>query len=466
MTLEPDTIVARATAPGLGAVALVRVSGPRATDVLSGLLGDTPPPEHGRPGVRWIRHPAGGARIDQAVVTYRKGPGSYTGEDLFEVSCHGGLFVAESVVEACQAAGARAARPGEFSRRAYLNGKLDLVQVEAIGDLIEARSPALQRAALHSLDRGLSRRVADLRSDLVRLQALLVHHLDFPDEDEPPVSIAQVLEKAADLDRALGELLKTAPQGELLRSGALTVLAGIPNSGKSSLFNALLGRDRAIVTDIPGTTRDALEAEVQMGDFPFVLVDTAGLRDASDEVERLGVEVAEEYLGRAHVVLYCADARHPLSSEEIAFLGKLDRPYVLVRTKSDASNASAREGVEDSPAGLDAKGGRSRAAPVFVSALTGEGLDRLSEALVELMYSGLIGADVDAPVITRARQRTGLERARRELGLFAQALRDGVPVEVASAHLRPAETAVEELLGIIQKEEVLDHLFSEFCIGK
>ncbi len=450
--LEPDTIVARATAPGRGAVALVRVSGSRASELMRSLVDSATLPAPGRPSVRWLQG-ARGDRLDQAVVTFRRGPDSYTGEDLLEISCHGGWLVSEEVVEACVEAGARRAEPGEFTRRAYLNGKLDLVQAEAVGDLIDARSHALKGVALNTLDRGLSGRVAALRSELIHLRSLLVHHLDFPEEDEPPVSIDQVREETERLSCAMEGLLLTAPQGELLRSGALAVLAGAPNSGKSSLFNAMVGRNRAIVTDTAGTTRDALEAEIQVGGFPFLLVDTAGLRHTDDAVERLGVEVAQDYLARAQVVLYCVECEREVSAQDRTFMAEVAVPTLLVRTMADRIATPVSDGSPEHPA-------------VQVSAHSGAGLRELSDALVGLVYNDLVHTSADAPVITRARQRRALQGALDEVRAFDRALGSGVPVEVAAAHLGPAESALEGLLGIVQEEEVLDHLFAEFCIGK
>lgn len=468
--LRPDTIVARATAPGPGALAVVRLSGSRAVPILEALLGGAVLPVDGRPALRWLTQPDDGRRLDRAVVTARRAPATYTGEDVVEISCHGGWWVAETIVDACRSAGARRAEPGEFSRRAYLNGKLDLLQAESTADLIEARSRVAQDVATAGLDRGLSERVAALRSGLIGLEALLVHHLDFPEEDDPPVPLSVIEERAHELEDQMRALIATAPEGELLKEGALTVLAGVPNAGKSSLFNALLGRERAIVTDVPGTTRDALEATAQIGGFPFLLVDTAGLRETADAVERKGVEVAGAYLDRARVVLFCVQAGRPLSSAEASFLADLRAPVVLVRTQADrAAAASAAESPEADGATQPQPAAPANAVPiaeVVVSAHSGVGLDRLAELLPALVFEGLVQAGVDQPVVTRRRQREALTRAASEVAGFREALAGAVPAEVAASHLRVAETALEELVGIIQRDDVLDRLFDEFCIGK
>lgn len=455
--MDVDTIAALSTAPGRGAVALVRMSGPEAGRILLALAPSLDAlPEPRRVTRVDLRDPADGALLDRALATYFAGPSSYTGEDVVEVSCHGGALVPELILDACVRAGARRADPGEFTRRAYLGGKVDLMQAEAVADLIEARSRAFHRAALGQLEHGLSARVAALREALVRLEALLVHHIDFPEEDEPPVPVARVVAETDAVLRDMDVLLATAPEGELLREGALVVLAGRPNAGKSSLYNALLGEERAIVTDEPGTTRDALVASVELGGFPFRLVDTAGLREAGERVERIGIEVTRRYLERADVVLLCVGCGSDATGSEEEFVAGLVRtPVVWVWTKCDLA---------------DAVGGptnaQQTACTVRVSVRTGEGLDEIKRVLRDLVYSGVVTASPEVPVITRSRHRRGLETARAEVEAFRGALEGGLPAEVAAAHLRPAESALEEILGAISTDDVLDVVFAEFCVGK
>jgi tRNA modification GTPase len=435
----------------------VRVSGPHATDILARLAPGLGGLELRQTRVATIRDPDTGEPVEQAVVARYQAPASYTGEDVIEISGHGGWLGPALVLDACVRAGARRAEPGEFTRRAYLNGRMDLVQAEAIGDLIDGQSRALRRAALQQLDRGLSERVAELRSALVGLEALLVHHLDFPEEDDAPTPVARIAEGADELARRLDALLATAAEGELLRAGAMVVLAGRPNSGKSSLFNALLGQERAIVTEVPGTTRDALEATVSLGGFPFRLVDTAGLRETSDRVERIGVDVARRYLTAADLVLLCVEGVRALDAEERGFLEGVGVPVVIARTKADLEGARRDEEVEI-PSGA--------CGALYVSALRGDGLGELRALLPRLAYRGLVEADADTPVVTRARQARAIGAALTEVRSFAAALRDGVGPEVASAHLRPAESALEEVLGVITPDDVLDRVFAEFCVGK
>ncbi len=467
--LAVDTIAALATSPGVGAIALVRMSGPEAFEVLRALTPGEDDPAPRTATLRSLTKGEGGDLLDRALVTSFPRPESYTGEDMVEISCHGGWLVPRMILDACVATGARLAEPGEFTRRAVLHGKMDLVQAEAVLDLIEGRSKAQHDAALFQVERGLSRRIGELREQLVTVEAYLAHHIDFPEEDEAPVTVDRVADAADALRDALEELLETAPEGELLREGAVTVLAGPPNSGKSSLYNALLGEERAIVTDIPGTTRDALEAVISIGGFPFRLVDTAGLRDSDDQVEELGVEVARRYLDRADLVLFCVESQADLESAELEFLAGLgDVPAVLLRTKVDltprdrVSGPLTSEGLDDSHRVNAAEVRES----VDLSVVDGTGLGRLKEILPELVYGGLVRTGTSVPALTRARQSEAVQKARDQVVAFIEALDEGTPVAVASALLRPAETALEELLGLISTDEILDRVFREFCIGK
>ena len=466
--LAVDTIAALATAPGAGAIALVRMSGPEAFQILRAVTPDQDDAAPRTANVRSVRDGEGGDLLDQALVTAFPRPDSYTGEDVVEISCHGGWLVPRLILDACVGNGARLAEPGEFTRRAVLHGKMDLVQAEAVLDLIEGRSRAQHDAALFQVERGLSRRIAELREQLVTLEAYLVHHIDFPEEDEAPVPVDRVVAAAAALQEALEELLETAPEGELLREGALTVLAGPPNSGKSSLYNALLGEERAIVTEVPGTTRDALEAVISVGGFPFRLVDTAGLHDSDDQVEGLGIEVAHRYLDRADVVLFCVESHSEIGSAEREFLaGLADVPTVLLRTKADlVSGDGASEGLASGDAASEDLKDAHVCESVELSVVDGTGLGRLQALLPKMVYGGLVRTGASVPALTRARQSEAVRRARDQVVAFMEALEAGTPVAVASALLRPAETALEELLGLISTDEILDRVFHEFCIGK
>lgn len=463
-----DTIAAIATAPGRAGIAVVRVSGSRAGEVGEALTRTATEGWHPRRAeLRVLYHPESGERIDRAVVTWFPAPGSYTGEDQLEVSSHGGALVPARVLDAACAAGARPARPGEFTRRAYLNGKLDLVQAEATLDLIDARTPRMGEAALFALERGLSRRVESLRRRVVELAALLAYDIDFPDEDDGPVDPSRIDAESRALAEEIAGVVRHAPEGELLREGALVVVAGRPNAGKSSLFNALLGRERAIVTDRPGTTRDAIEALVSIDGYPFRLVDTAGLREGAEMVEALGIEVARTYLERADLVLSCVEADRSPRDEERAFVTELDRRIgarraLVVRTKADQA-PDGISGFVRSCEGHSSDEGHS--GELAVCAPDGTGLPALREAMLAAVFQGLRSED-EPPLVTHERHARGLRAAAQAIEHFRAARADGLPAEIAATHLEDAAHALEAIVGAITSEDVLAAVFEGFCVGK
>jgi len=443
-----DPIVALATPRGRSAVALVRVSGRGAHQVARAVL---TPLRTDRPRLAHrarVRHPASGEVLDEVLCVAYAAPASYTGEDAVEVWCHGGLLVPAEVVAAFEAAGARPALPGEFTRRAVLNGKLDLLQAEAIGDLVDATAPAQRRAALRQLDRGTTERVAALREHVLALEALTSYDIDFPEEDDGPVRPGRIAAAAVETRAAIERLRSTMADGLRLRDGAVCVIAGVPNAGKSSLFNALLGQERAIVTEAPGTTRDAIEAPAVCGGFPFRLVDTAGLREGGDHVERLGIEVAWRYVRSADVVLICVEAGRETTPTERAFIDGLSVPALIARTKADLAV------------------GRASPGEVPVSALTGQGIAALRERLAGLAFAGLVGGGEEEPVLTRERHQAALSEAVAEIDAFAEARHAGIDAAVAATHLRAAVTALDGLIGLVTPEDVLARVFSTFCVGK
>ncbi len=441
-----DSIVATATAPGIGALSIVRLSGPGCREMIASLT-------DGRQAsvrvatLRTLRSSCGDV-LDEAIVVEYQAPHSYTGEDAVEIVCHGGWVTATRITTALVEAGARPAHPGEFTRRAVLNGKLDLLQAEAVNDLIRAESTAGAALALRQLDGGLSQRIARLREEILSIEALVAYEIDFPEEDDGPIDERSVSAATASVLESIGGLIETTPGGELIRQGAFVAIVGKPNVGKSSLFNALLGRKRALVTDIPGTTRDAIEAVLDVEPVPLRLVDTAGLRDSSDEVERLGVKVSRDYLETATVVLVCGDSALTLEDGLADVQGSATGLVIPVQTKLDLHRAALPGAVG-------------------VSAVTGEGLDTLVGEV-----SRRVGVDVglpnpESPVVSHARYREVLNRASAELAAFQDARASGVvPATVSAVHLHECVRILEELIGVIDVDEVLGRVFSSFCVGK
>jgi tRNA modification GTPase len=438
-----DPIAALATPPGRSALAVVRLSGRGAFDVARQVVASFRPDPPRHVTLATFQSPDG-TPIDRGVYTVFPEPASYTGEDMVELSCHGGLAVPSRLLAALCSAGARPAHPGEFTRRAVLNGKLDLVQAEAVGDLIDAATPAQARAALGQLDGGLSRRLLELRDRLIELQALLGYDIDFPDEDDGAVPRATIDRALGGVSQRLDRLLATGPWGQRLREGGLVVLAGRPNVGKSSLFNALLGQERALVTELPGTTRDAIEAPADFLGWPVRLVDTAGLQDATDRLERMGIEVSRRYLSAADLILLCAEAGRPLGRDESAALD--GAAGLIVRTKADLAAAVQGE--------------------LGVSCVTGEGLDSLRRAVAERLFGDQVAlADLE-PGLTRERHRDALARARTALEDARPHLGPGGDAVLVAHHVRRATLALDELVGAVDVEEVLARVFASFCVGK
>ncbi len=455
--VREDTIAAVATAPGRGAIAIVRVSGAdaericcRVTDVHSGW------PPRAREVARCRIHAADDPAdvLDEGLITIFPAPRSYTGETVVEFGVHGGAYVPAAVLAAVVHAGARVALPGEFTERAVLNGKLDLLRAEAIGDLIDARSRAAHRMALQQLSGGLSHHLSRLRANVIEIEALLAYDVDFPGEDDGALPRQRVLEACDATIAALSSLLATVPAAILGREGATVVLAGPPNAGKSSLLNALIGESRVIVSDTPGTTRDAVDVLLDRDPWPLRLVDTAGLHESIDPIERLGIEVSARWLAQAHVVVACAETVEGLDAA-MADVAKLSpAPIVGTLTKCDLVSKSCQTIPTGRPV-------------VQVSAKTGAGLAVLLDEVTRIVAAAVGAADADTPMVTKARHRVALERARDELTSFREAWSDGgLPAPVAAVHVRDAAAALDELIGAVDVDDILGRVFSTFCVGK
>ena len=479
-TLSYDTIVAPATAVVPAGLGVVRISGAQAIAIAARLfrgsdlrVSATHRAHHG-----WIEDATTGERIDEVLALVLRAPGSYTGEDTVEISCHGSPLVVRAVVAAALAAGARMASAGEFTRRAFLNGRLDLCQAEAVADLIAAESDAARRAALEQLRGRLSARLQDVRARVLSVLADVEASIDFVEEDIEFFDRAAAGGAIAAAAAGIEALLATAGDGVLLRSGVRVSLAGAPNVGKSSLFNRLLGTARSIVTEHPGTTRDVVRETLQLGSLVVALEDTAGLRAASDDpVEALGMERSRRSHAEADVVVHVLDATRALQADERTALARLDpAAAVVVVNKVDALPAAQRDaalcGAQGARAlvfewaAADAGALPDALACVATSAATGAGLDALTAALSQLQRLRRLSLQNDALVTIDMRHRDALERGRDALADFSADAGAGEPPEILAADLRAAVIALGEVAGEDVSEEVLDAVFARFCIGK
>jgi tRNA modification GTPase len=453
MKAQPvDTIAAIATPPGRGAIGMVRISGPLVWAVCEHVAGKLPPP---RQAVLRSFRDAGGERIDQGLVLYFPAPHSYTGEDVLELQGHGGPLLLGLLLQSACAAGARPARPGEFSERAFLNGRLDLAQAEAVADLIDASSRAAARAALHSLQGEFSRRVEGLLDELIAVRADLEAALDFADEDVPWITPQTLHDRTDGLIEICGDLIKEAAQGRRLREGLTVAIAGQPNVGKSTLLNRLAGAEAAIVSPHAGTTRDLLREHLVVDGLPLTVIDTAGLRDSADPVEQEGVRRAWAALEKAELILFLVDDREGLIEADLKLLARLpqDVETLLLLNKCDLSGRAPRR----------EKGADGRVC-LRLSAAAGLGLDLLAAEIKRA--AGLSVAPAEGLFSARARHLDALHRAQAALRLARAHGAKNTSPELIAEELRMAQQALDEITGRFSSEDLLGRIFSSFCIGK
>jgi tRNA modification GTPase len=453
-----DTIAAIATPLGEGGLAVIRISGPRALAVADRCFtpaGEASVKPSAAPShtIHFGHVARNGQNVDEVLLAVMRAPRTFTREDVVEITCHGGILPAKLVLDAALESGARLAEPGEFTRRAFLNGRIDLAQAEAVADLIHSRTELALRAANEQLAGKLSQRINTLRDGMVETLAHIEAHIDFPEEDIAPDAQAQLIARLEGGVAAMNELLRTASEGQILRRGIRAAIIGRPNAGKSSLLNQLLGRDRAIVSAIPGTTRDTIEETANVRGMPVVFIDTAGLREAGDELELEGVRRSRQSLRQAEFILHVFDVSEPLTDADHAHLAEFaDKKRILVLNKMDL------------PAQLELPPGLN--APVVdVCCLTGRGIEPLKDAIKELIWSGEIKAEM-LQVMINSRHQDALNRARAATLRTLDALRTGQPLELAALDLRIVVNAVGEIVGQTTTEDVLDVIFSKFCIGK
>ena len=447
MSPANDTIAAIATPPGKGGIGVVRVSGPQVPEIARRLVGELPAPRTAR---HTIFRDAAGEPLDDGLVLYFPEPRSFTGEHVLELQGHGGAVVLERVLRACLAAGARMARPGEFSERAFLNGKLDLAQAEAVADLIEAGTEQGARAALRSLQGEFSRRVHQVVEALIELRMYIEAAIDFPEEEVDFLADASLLDRHDRLLRGLADLEHRAHRGQLLRDGLQVVIVGRPNAGKSSLLNALAGRERAIVTAVPGTTRDTIHESIQIEGVPLVVVDTAGLRESEDRVEQMGVERARAAMEEADLILLVVDD----SASEQPLPEGIDLSDPRLRVVINKIDRTGREPGASRWAGREA---------VALSARTGAGMESLHRLLRERSLGGEAG---EGAFIARRRHLEALARAEEHIRNSRRRLAEEGAGELAAEELRLAQQALGEITGEFTSDDLLGRIFTSFCIGK
>jgi tRNA modification GTPase len=453
-----DTIAAIATPVGEGGLAVIRISGPHALAVADGCFAPI-----GKASLKpsaaathtlhfgYIIHK--GQNVDEVLLAVMRPPHTFTREEVVEITCHGGILPAKLVLDAVLEGGARLAEPGEFTRRAFLNGRIDLVQAEAVADLIHSRTELALRAANEQLAGKLSQRINQLRDEMVETLAHIEAHIDFPEEDIAPDTKDQLVARLDHAVAFMDGLLRTANEGQILRRGIRAAIVGRPNAGKSSLLNQLLGRSRAIVSPIPGTTRDTIEETANIRGLPVVFIDTAGLREARDEIEVEGVRRSRQSLEQAELVLHVLDTSQPLTEADRKYLDELSgKRRILVCNKTDLPAQLCLPSDLKSPA-------------VEVSCLTGQGIEALKDAIKELIWSGQIKAEM-LQVMINSRHQEALNRARAATLRTVEALRGDQTLELVALDLRIAVNAIGEIVGKTTTEDLLDVIFSQFCIGK
>jgi tRNA modification GTPase len=442
-----ETIAAISTPLGEGAIAVVRVSGSEAIDVGDRIFRGSEKPSDFPLRTQHLGKIVEGERvIDQVMLSVHRAPASYTGEDLVEISCHGGILVTAQVLEACLGAGARAARPGEFTERAFLNGKMDLTQAEAVMDLIRARTDLALRSAHEQLEGRLGENIAPIRSDLVDVLAHLEAAIDFPEEGIAPDEGARLRQRLASIREQMRILLATADQGRILREGLRAVIYGPTNAGKSSLLNRLLGYERAIVSEKPGTTRDTIEEVINLRGIPIRLLDTAGLRDSRDEIEREGIARTEKSLVSADLLLHVLDRSVPRPSDFSE--NSTEQTRLVLLNKSDLAEHADWAKVD----------------ALRICCLSPDGLRGLEEAIVAKISEKHLRAE--SGVAINARHRDCLRRALTSCDLAAGTMEAALAPEYVSVDLRAALRVLDEITGAANVEEIRDAIFAQFCIGK
>jgi tRNA modification GTPase len=451
-----DTIAAISTPIGVGGIAIIRLSGPRALQIADEMFFSKAGKPSGFPThtIHFGRISNNGNCVDQVMLSVMRAPRSYTAEDIVEINCHGGPLTTRRVLALCLDMGARLAEPGEFTKRAFLNGRLDLAQAEAVMDLITAKTKRAHKAAEHALEGHLSRRIGDVRDQLLGVVAHMEAHIDFPEEDIDTGTRDHWLGEIMTVTAFLRKLLATAADGKVLRHGIAVTIVGRPNAGKSSLMNALLGEDRAIVTPVPGTTRDTIEEFTNLRGVPVKLTDTAGIRKARGTVERAGIARSRKCLSRSDLVLHLFDGSRSFSIEDRRLFTLCEGLKVIQVTNK-----------ADLPQRLRIPAECQKARSVVVSVKTGDGLEELKDLIESTVFSMRFTSS-DFDLVVNERQADALQRAFNSLTTCTDELRDGAACEIVSQQMRVGLNAIGEIVGSTTTEDILDRIFSSFCVGK
>ena len=454
-TTWTDTIIALATPQGIGAIGIIRLSGTEAISIVDSLF----------PGKSLALQPAntlhvgvmkeGNKALDEVVISIFKAPRSYTGENVIEISCHGSSFIQQQVIEACIRAGARMANPGEFTMRAFLNGKMDLVQAEAVADLIAAASQSAKEAALHQVKGGFSHVLSNMREELIKFSALIELELDFSQEDVEFADRTSLRNLLVQIENTIYQLLESFQLGNVIKNGVSVAIIGKPNAGKSTLLNTLLNENRAIVSNIAGTTRDTIEEVLNIEGVLFRLIDTAGIRDGADEIEAIGVERSLEKMRTADLAVYLFDV-NTASREDIhqlrTLLSEQTKQYLLVGNKIDAMH---QENDMASMFGSDV---------LMISAKNNDHIEALKKALIEKVVSGKISTE--STIVTNSRHFQSLNKVAENLSSIRKGMEEGISGDLLAIDIRQCLYHLGEITGAISNEDQLDFIFSKFCIGK
>lgn len=457
-----DTIAAIATAPGEAGIGIVRLSGPMAVEILDQVF----VPSKGKSIKEfssrrlthgYIVHPHTQDKIDEALVVYMKGPHTYTAEDVAEIDCHGGIVPVRRILSLVLSMGARAAEPGEFTKRAFLNGRIDLAQAEAVMDVISAKTEKGFDIALGQLEGSLSKEVHKIRNNILEMIAHITVNIDFPDEDIEEITYHGLEKQAKEIVGIIDTLLATAHSGKIIREGLKTVIIGKPNVGKSSLMNALLKESRAIVTEIPGTTRDVIEEYVNIQGIPLKIVDTAGIRETEDLVEKIGVERSKEFFNKADLIIFVLNASEPLTEEDRQIIGLVnDRDAIILLNKTDLPMVVNEGELQEMLPGKKV---------IRISVTEGIGLKEIEDTIAQMVYGGQV-KHKELSLVTNVRHQNALERAKRSMEDAVKAIQTNMPLDFVEVDVRDCWEYLGEITGDTVGEDIIDRIFANFCLGK